>query len=137
MSNPITTLIAPPRVSPPSATSSPAETTLHVVACHSPRSASQQQADRHVLHGLESAVGLRHRRDVERAPDVPLDVLVDLEGEGPLGREGLTLPNGDEPSDDGCVRFVETLIERLLCAHARVRRPGCHERKSRSRHYED
>ena len=61
------------------------------------------------------------------SPDVALDVLVDLERECPLRREALALANGHQSRDDGGVRFLEPLIQRLLGAHTGLSATRTHE----------
>ena len=82
--------------------------------------AREQQPDRPALRDQEIAVGAGRAPDGERAFDVALDALVDLDGQQTL-RSAVHLGHSlrDDAAHDSGVGGVETLAERSVRTHAR------------------
>jgi len=84
-------------------------------------SACEQETDCLVLGNPKIAVGPGRTADDDRAVQVALHALVDLDGEQPLRRPlQFAVPFGHDASDDRGVGSVEALAERLFGADART-----------------
>ena len=133
MTIPITTLIGPPRGSPPSTTSWPGFTTLHAVASQAPSGALVSRRPIDSSRGTSTSQSVPDGLRTSSVPfDVSLDPLLDLDGEEELSQPvQLAWPLGDDAADDGRVRVVEPFAHRSVDAHARGRRARECERRER------